>query len=80
MLRKRMAHLDGRTGKSSGFPGGLVVKIHLPMQETQGMWVPSLGQEDPLEKEMAIPSSVIAWEILWAEELQSIESQRVKHN
>ena len=46
-------------------------------QETQ---VQSLGQQDPLEKEMAIPSSVIAWEILWAEELQSIESQRVKHN
>ena len=75
-----MAHLGGQTGKSLGFPGGSVVKIHLPMQETQGTWVPSLGQEDPLEMEMAIPSSGLAWEILWAEELQSIESLRVKHN
>ena len=35
------------------------------MQET---WVRSLGQEDPLEKEMATYSSVLAWEILWTEE------------
>ena len=33
------------------------------MQETQETWVRSLGQEDPLEKEMAICSSVLAWEI-----------------
>ena len=47
------------------------------MQETQA-W--SLGQEDPLEKEMATLSSILAWRIPWAEEpggLQSIESQRV---
>ena len=45
------------------------------MQETQ---VQSLGQEDPLEKEMAIHSSILAWEIPWTEEpggLQSIGSQ-----
>ena len=35
----------------------------LLMQETQETWVRSLGQEDPLEKEMAICSSVLAWEI-----------------
>ena len=35
------------------------------MQET---WVPSLGREDPLEKEMAIHSSTIAWKIPWTEE------------
>ena len=35
------------------------------MQET---WVPSLGQEDPLEKEMAIYSSIFAWRIPWTEE------------
>ena len=43
-------------------------------------WVRSLGQEDPLEKEMAIPSSTIAWKIPWTEELgrlQSMGSQRV---
>ena len=45
------------------------------MQET---WVRSLGQEDPLEKEMATHSSILAWEILRTEEpggLQSMELQ-----
>ena len=37
------------------------------MQETREMWVRSLGQEDPLEKEMAIYSSILAWEIPWTE-------------
>ena len=32
-------------------------------------WVPSLGQEDPLEKEMATRSSIFAWEISWTEDL-----------
>ena len=43
------------------------------------MWVQSLGQEDPLEKEMATHSSILAWEILWTEEpggLQSMGSQK----
>ena len=48
-----------------GFPGGSVVKNLPPMQET---WVRSLGQEDPLEKEMAIHSGVFAWKIPWTEE------------
>ena len=50
------------------------------MQET---WVQSLGQEDPLEEEMATHSSVFAWEIPWTEEpggLQSTGLQRVGHN
>ena len=45
--------------------------------------VQSLGREDPLEKEMAIHSSILAWEILWMEEssrLQSMGWQRVGHN
>ena len=45
--------------------------------------VRSLGQEDLLEKEMAIHSSTIAWEIPWTEEpgrLQSMGSQRVRHD
>ena len=53
---------------------------HLPtMQETQ---VQSLGWEDPLQKEMATHSSILAWKILWMEEpsrLQSMGSQRVGH-
>ena len=40
--------------------------------------VPSLGQEDPLEKEMAIRSSILAWKILWTEE--PVGLQRVKHD
>jgi len=54
---------------------------HLPaMRET---WVRFLGQEDPLEKEMAIHSSTLAWKIPWMEEpdrLQSMGSQRVRHD
>ena len=46
-------------------------------------WVRSLGGEDPLEKEMAIHSSTIAWKIPWTEEpgrLQSMGSQRVRQD
>ena len=43
-------------------------RIHLPMQETEEMQVQSLGWEDPLEEEMATYSSILAWEIPWAEE------------
>ena len=39
-----------------------------------------LGQEDPLEKEMATHSSILAWEIPWTVVLQSAGSQRVEHN
>ena len=51
-----------------------------PVQETR---VPSLGWEDPLEKEMATHSNILPWEISWTEEpggLQSMGSQRVGHN
>ena len=57
-----------------------MVKNPPAMQET---WVGSLGREDPLEKEMATPSSILAWRIPWAEEpggLQSMGLQRVGHN
>ena len=53
------------------------------MPETQEMWVGSLAQEDPLEKEMATHSRVLAWEIPWTEKpgwLQSMGSQRVGHD
>ena len=54
---------------------------HLPtMPETR---VQFLGREDPLEKEMAIYSSTLAWKIPWTEEpdrLQSVGSQRVRHD
>ena len=38
------------------------------MQETQEIWVQSLGQEDTLEEEMSTHSSILAWEIPWTEE------------
>ena len=50
------------------------------MRET---WVRSLGQEDPLEKEMATHSSTLAWKIPWTEKpgrLQSMGSHRVGHD
>ena len=54
---------------------------HLPtIRETQ---VQSLGRGDPLEKEMATPSSTLAWKIPWTEEpggLQSMGSHRVGHD
>ena len=45
-------------------------------------WVQSLGQEDPLEKEMEIHFSILAWEIPWTEkpgEPQSMGLQRIRH-
>ena len=56
-----------------------MVKTLPAMLETQ---VQSLGREDPLEKEMATHSSVLAWNVPWTEEpggLQSMGSQRVGH-
>ena len=50
------------------------------MQDTQ---VRSLGQEDPLEKEMATHSSILAWQMPWTEEpggLQSMGLERVEHD
>ena len=47
------------------------------------MWVYSLHQEDPLEKEMTNHSSILAWKILWTEEpgrLQSMGLQKVGHD
>ena len=69
-----MAHKTTRS-----FPGGSVVKNLPAMPETQ---VQSLGQEEPLEKGMAISSIILAWRNPWTEELgglQSVELQRVRH-
>ena len=58
-------------------------KILPAMKELQEMPVQSLGQEDSLEEEMAMHSSILAWEIPWTEKpggLQSMGSQRVRHD
>ena len=62
------------------FPVAQMIKNPPAMQET---WVGSLDQEDPLEKEVAVHSSTLAWRIPWTEEpggLQSLGSQTVGHN
>ena len=66
--------------QQQGFPSGSVVKNPPSKRETQ---VQSLSREDPLEKEMATCSSILAWEIPRTEEpggLQSMGSQRVGHD
>ena len=53
------------------------------MQEVQEIWVPSLGWEDALEKEMATHSGILAWKIPWTEEpggLWPMGPQSVGHN
>ena len=59
-----------------------VVQTVKNLPAMQESWVRSLGWEDPLEKEMATHSSILAWKIQWTEEpggLQSMGSQRVGH-
>ena len=60
-----------------------MVKNLPAIQGTPEMWVRSLGQEDPLEEEMATQSNILAWKIPWTEEsggLWSMELQRVRHD
>ena len=62
------------------FPVAQMVKTRPAMQDTQ---VPSLGQEDSLEKGIAIHSSILAWRIPWTEKpgrLQSMGLQRVGYD
>ena len=71
-----------RPGKRFGWASLVAQSVkNLPaVQETQ---VRSLGWEDPLEKEMATHSSILAWKISWTEEpggLQSVGSQRVMYD
>ena len=65
---------------TSDFPGGSDGKASAYNARD---WVQSLGREDPLEKEMATHSSILAWRIPWMEEpggLQSMGSKRVGHD
>ena len=79
-LRTFLLHLR----RTIDYPGtslvAWMVKCLPTMRETR---VRSLGQEGPLEKEMATHSSTLAWKIPWTEEhggLQSMGSQRVRHD
>ena len=65
------------------FMGFLVAQMVKRLPAMWETWVRSLGREDPLEKEMATHSSILAWKVLWMEEpgrLQSMGSQRVGHD
>ena len=65
------------------FPGGIVIKNSTVSAGDKRDMSSILGWEDPLEKEMATHSSIMAWRIPWTEEprgLQSIASQRVGHD
>ena len=69
--------------KGQSLRASLVAQMVKNLPATQETWVRSLGQEDPLKKEMTTHSSILAWRIPWTEEpdgLQSMGSQRVGHN
>ena len=69
--------------KDLGYGAFLVVQMVKNLPVTQETRVQSLGQEDPLEKEMAIHSSILTRKIPWREEPDGLEStglQRVRHN
>ena len=67
----------------NGSWASLVAQLVKNLPAVQETWVRSLGWEDPMEKEMATHSSILAWKISWTEEhggLQSMGSQRVGHD
>ena len=65
------------------FPGSASAKESACQSRRHETWIRSLGREEPLEKEMATHSNILAWKLPWTEEpggLQSMGSQRVGHN
>ena len=62
-----------------GFPSRSVVKNLPAMQESQERWVQYLGQEDPLEKEMATHSSILAWRVSWTKEPGKLQSMGLQN-
>ena len=69
-------------GNNIPYATSLVAQMVKSLSTMQETWVQSRGQEDPLEKKMAIHSSTIAWKIPWTEEpgrLQFMGSQKVGH-
>ena len=81
MYKKKYKH--SQVEFIAGMKGSLVAQTVKRLSMTRESRVRSLGWEDPLEKEMAIHSSTIAWKIPWTKEpgrLQSMGSQRVGHD
>ena len=78
-----MRTLSGLQVPLASIPGGSVVKNLPTSAGDTGDVASTLGQEDPLEKEMATHSNILAWRIPWTEEpsgLHSMGSQKVRHN
>ena len=76
-----MSQIERKFVKRSRREASLVAQLVKNLAGMQEAGVGSLGQEDPLEKEMATRSSILAWRIPWTEEpggLQSMGSQRVR--
>ena len=70
--------LCGKVKNLSQITSPVAQMVH-SLPAMRGTQVQSLGREDPLEKEMATHSSILAWEIPWMEEPGGV-SQRVGHN
>ena len=70
-------------GKQHALWASLAAQLVKNMPTRQETWVQSLGWDDPLEKGMATPSSILSWKIPWTEEpggVQSMGSHRVGHD
>ena len=77
--RRRISLIWEQTPACMGLPRWLIRKESAcNSEDIQETWIPSLGREDPLEKEMATHSSILAWEIPWMEEPDRVA--RVRHN
>ena len=74
---------NAKLWRQEGFPDDSV-GMNLPArQEAQETGIPSLGQEDPLEEDIATHSSILVWRIPWTEEpgrVQFTRSQRVRQD
>ena len=80
---QRVGHNRRTNTHTYVYMASLVAQLVKSLPAIQETWVQSLGREDPLKKEMATHSSILACRIPWTEEpggLQSIGSQRVGHN
>ena len=76
-------HLMNKTAIRLLNKSSLVTQTVNSLPAVWEIWVQSLGWEDPLEKETATQSSIVAWRIPWMEEpgrLQNMGSQRVGHD
>ena len=71
---------NNRMGKTRDLFASLVAQRLKRLPAMWEIWVRSLGQEDPLEKEMATHSSILAWRIPWMEELGGLQSMGRKES